>query len=58
MAKPSSDQLRWLWDAVVAWRDKHDVTCPESLVQVDSVNESLPDLAEAVLDIVGYSKNR
>lgn len=56
MASPSPDQLRWLWDAVVAWREEHDVTCPEALLQVDTVNESLPELAETLLDIVGYRR--
>lgn len=53
---PSPDQLQCLWDAVVAWRDQNEVTCSESLMQVDSVNESLPELAEHLLDIVGYAE--
>jgi hypothetical protein len=53
---PSPDQLQRLWDTVVAWRDQNEVTCSESLLQVDSVNESLPDLAESVLDIIGYAE--
>jgi hypothetical protein len=56
MANPSSDQLQRLWDTVVEWRDQNEVTCSESLLQVDSVNERLPDLVESVLDIVGYAE--
>lgn len=55
-ASPSPDLLHKLWDAVVAWRDENEVTCAESLLQVDSVNEDLPNLAESVLDIVGYAE--
>jgi hypothetical protein len=54
MASPSPDQLQRLWASVVAWRDEYDVTCPEALLQVDSVNKSLPELAEVLLDVVGY----
>ena len=46
--------LSKLYDAVVEWRQEYKPTCVESLLQVDRVNESLPDLAEAVLDVVGY----
>ena len=52
--KPTPKQLKALWDAVVKWRDEHEVGCAESLLQVDSVNEELPELAEKALDIVGY----
>ena len=52
--KPTTKQLQALWDAVVKWRDDHGVSCAESLLQVDSVNEELPELAEQALDIVGY----
>jgi hypothetical protein len=52
--KPNPKQLKALWDAVVKWRDEHEVSCAESLLQVDSVNEELPELAEEVFDIVGY----
>lgn len=51
---PSSNQLWAIWKAVIEWRDKHEVSCAESLVQVDSVNEDLPELAEEVLNITGY----
>lgn len=40
-----------------AWRDKYKPRAPESLMQVDSVNEALPELAEAVLDVIGYYKD-
>jgi hypothetical protein len=52
--KPTTKQLQALWGAVVKWRDEHEVSCAESLLQVDSVNEELPELAEQALDIVGY----
>ena len=53
-AKPTTQQLKALWDAVIKWRDKNEVSCAESLVQVDSVNEDLPELAEKALNITGY----
>lgn len=52
--KPTRKQLKALWDVVVAWRDDNKVSCSESLAQVDSISEELPDLAEKALDIVGY----
>lgn len=54
--KPDQKKLQALWNAVVAWRDEHEVSCPEALVQVDSVNEDLPSIAESILNIVGYWK--
>jgi hypothetical protein len=53
-AGPTPKQLKALWDVVVKWRDENEVSCAESLLQVDSVNEELPELAEQALDIVGY----
>jgi len=52
--EPTPKQLKTLWDAIVAWRNEHEVSCPEALVQIDSVNEGLPILAENALNIVGY----
>lgn len=51
---PTLNQLKALWDAVVEWRDDHEVSCAESLLQVDSVNAELPELAEKAFNIVGY----
>jgi hypothetical protein len=56
MARPTTEQLKQLWEHVTNWRDEHNVTCPEALMQVDSVNESLPELAEVLLDTVGYAE--
>lgn len=50
----NKEQLTKLWLTVVEWRDRHEVSCAEALVQVDSVNEDLSTLAENVLNIVGY----
>lgn len=47
-------KLTKLWDVVVRWRDKHQVTCEEAIIQTDDVNLSLPDLAEAALKVTGY----
>lgn len=43
-----------LWKTCKEWIDKEKPTCPESIVQIDSVNLSLPDLAESICNIVGY----
>jgi hypothetical protein len=56
MASPSPEKLQELWTAVTNWRDEHNVGCPEALMQRDSVNESLPELAEVILNIVGYAE--
>lgn len=36
------------------WRDTYKPRCAESLLQVDSVNEALPELAEEIFNIIGY----
>lgn len=53
-AKPTTQQLQALWDAVIEWREEHAVSCAEAITQIESVNLALPDLAEQVLDITGY----
>jgi hypothetical protein len=47
-------ELLSLWQTVVQWRDSYRVTCPESVYQRDDVNESLSELADKLLSIVGY----
>ena len=43
-----------LLDAILEWRDKYRPLSSESLLQMDSVNLALPELAEAIFEIVGY----
>ena len=45
---------RKLWAAAVAWIQKSEPSCPESMYQMDDVNVACPELAIAVCDIVGY----
>lgn len=54
--KPTQKQLERLWSAVESWIKEYEPNCPESLMQVDSINEGLPELAEAVCNIVGFAK--
>ena len=56
MSKPTQAQLEALWKACAAWVKEHEVSGPECIMQVDSVNEALPDLAEAVCEVVGYAE--
>jgi hypothetical protein len=51
---PQLSELQSLWQAVLQWRDTYQVTCPEAICQMDVVSQSLPELAEAVLGVVGY----
>ncbi len=45
-----------LWDACVAWRDKHGARSAEAAYQTDRFLVACPDLGIAVCDIVGYAK--
>lgn len=51
---PTEEETTNLWHACAIWRDQHKPRCAESIYQVDSVQEGLPDLAERVCDIIGY----
>jgi hypothetical protein len=51
------EQRQALWDTCHQWVRRHKPRCPESLLQVDSVNEALPELAEAVCKLVGYHED-
>jgi len=42
---------------VEKWVADQQVSCPESLLQVDSINESLPDFAEEVCNVVGWYRD-
>lgn len=53
---PQPSELQSLWEAVVKWRDTHEVGCSESIYQVDSIQVALPELAFAVLRVVGYQE--
>jgi hypothetical protein len=49
--KQSKEQK--LLDIVIAWRDKQQVTCDESIYQCDWVQHSLYELASKLLEVVG-----
>lgn len=51
---PTPEQLGALWGVCVEWIKRQRPSCPESLYQVERVNEALPDLAEEVCAVVGY----
>lgn len=44
-------------DTVEAWIAERRVSCPESLLQVDDVNQSLPDFAESLASLVGWHRD-
>ena len=50
---PEHDQVM---EILEQWRDKHKLLDCESIMQVDSIYEDLPELAIALYDIVGYYK--
>jgi hypothetical protein len=44
-------------DVVESWISDHRVSCPESLLQVDAVNQSLPDFAERLASLAGWHRD-
>lgn len=46
-----------LWDICRKWIKDNDVTCGESLYQVDSVQEAMYDLATEICELVGYHQD-
>ena len=44
-------------DVVESWISDHHVSCPESLLQVDAVNQSLPDFAERLASLAGWHRD-
>lgn len=53
---PTEEQLKKLWDVCAKWRDSHKPLCAESIYQRDSIQEALPELGEAVCDVIGYAE--
>lgn len=47
-------QKERLLHACEQWIIRHEVSAPESIMQVDRVQEALPELAESVCSILGY----
>jgi hypothetical protein len=43
-------------DVVESWISDHRVSCPESLLRVDAVNQSLPDFAERLASLAGWHR--
>lgn len=52
------EKQRKLWDAFVKWRDEIDISCAESVWQVDEVILQAPALIETLCDIAGYTPQR
>jgi hypothetical protein len=53
---PSIVQMRDLWNTCAAWLRSNNVNSDEAIMQVDSIQEALPELAESVAKIVGYAE--
>lgn len=51
---PSLQDLQKLWEDMRSWVDLHKVRTRESIMQVDSIVEFLPELAESVCEYVGF----
>lgn len=52
----TDEQVKALVKVCDKWRKEYEVDYPEALCQVDDVNLSLPDLAEAVGRALGWWK--
>jgi len=55
--EPTQEELMSLWNTCTNWVSRARPSCVESIYQVDSVQEKLPDLAERVCTVVGYREN-
>jgi hypothetical protein len=51
---PSLLRLQNLWYACRSWIEEQKPLAPESIYQMDHINEAAPELAERVCGIVGY----
>lgn len=51
---PAVSELLALWRTVVAFRDRHEITCPETVFQTDKVAEEATSFIGDALRIVGY----
>lgn len=51
---PTVEQMSALWGVCLEWIKRFHPSCPESIYQVDRVNEVVPELAEEVCAIVGF----
>ena len=47
-------KLEKLWKVCEEWRDKYQPLCGESMMQCDDIMMATPELAESIMDIIGY----
>lgn len=52
--EPSVKELRSLWKACADFIAEHEISCPESIWQLDRVMLAAPELVEAACDHIGY----
>ena len=48
--------LEKIADAVIRFRDKHNIFCPESLWQMDKPLIDAPNLVDELIELVGYKE--
>lgn len=51
---PSTDEMRKLWDVVGSHRDKFQLTCPESIFQMDGPQIAAAGIFADCVAVVGY----
>jgi len=57
VATYTDEQVKALVKVCEAWRREHLPECPESIYQVDTNREALPELAEAIGEALGWWKD-
>lgn len=53
---PTFGDLCALWEVVLAYRDKHEITCPETVHQTDKIAVTATEFVEDCLKVVGYGR--
>lgn len=56
-AEPTREQLMGLWNRVVRYRHEFELTCSESIFQMDGPQIAAAELADDLVTIVGFLKS-
>lgn len=52
--EPSVKEMAALWNACMNFIENHEISCAESIWQMDSTLIAAPELVEEVCEIIGY----
>lgn len=54
MKEPNSKIYKDLYQICKEFAENYQITCEESICQVDRINLALPELAEEIYNLIGY----